>query len=79
MRSVPMGSRGERFTSFDVEAFEVPTGREEDWRFTPLRRLRGLHSGAERTGTATVEVDAPEQVSVDTAARGDERLGVAGS
>jgi Fe-S cluster assembly protein SufD len=24
--------------------FPVPTGREEEWRFTPLRRLRGLHS-----------------------------------
>ena len=23
--------------------FPVPTGREEEWRFTPLRRLRGLH------------------------------------
>jgi len=22
--------------------FPVPTGREEEWRFTPLRRLRGL-------------------------------------
>jgi len=76
---VPMVSRGERFTSFEVEAFEVPTGREEDWRFTPMRRLRGLHSGAGRTGTATVEVDAPERVSVHTAARGDERLGAAGS
>ena len=21
----------------------VPTGREEEWRFTPMRRLRGLH------------------------------------
>jgi Fe-S cluster assembly protein SufD len=24
--------------------FPVPSGREEEWRFTPLRRLRGLHS-----------------------------------
>jgi len=23
-------------------ASPVPTGREEEWRFTPLRRLRGL-------------------------------------
>ncbi len=27
-------------------SFEVPTGREEAWRFTPLRRLRGLHGDA---------------------------------
>ena len=76
-------SRGERFTSFDVDAFEVPSGREEDWRFTPLRRLRGLHNGAERTGTATHEVDhaaagVAGTVRVEQAARGDERLGAAG-
>ncbi|HEY9350207.1 MAG TPA: hypothetical protein VIP75_05900, partial [Acidothermales bacterium] len=27
--------------SFAIEDFPVPTGREEEWRFTPLRRLRG--------------------------------------
>ncbi len=32
----------ERFTSTNPDAFGVPTGREEDWRFTPLRRLRDL-------------------------------------
>jgi Fe-S cluster assembly protein SufD len=45
----------ERFTSYDVEAFEVPRGREEQWRFTPLRRLRGLHDGS-ATADAAVEV-----------------------
>ncbi|MGH3999499.1 MAG: Fe-S cluster assembly protein SufD, partial [Pseudonocardiaceae bacterium] len=49
---VPMVSRGQRFTSYDVDAFEVPTGREEEWRFTPLRRLRGLHQGVAASGTA---------------------------
>ncbi len=28
--------------TFDLEAHPVPTGREEIWRFTPLKRLRGL-------------------------------------
>ena len=27
--------------SFELADFPVPTGREEEWRFTPLRRLRG--------------------------------------
>ena len=35
----------------DPDAFEVPTGREEVWRFTPLRRLRGLHAGEPSTRT----------------------------
>ena len=47
----------ERFLSYDVEAFEVPGGREEQWRFTPLRRLHGLHDGsAPATGAASIAV-----------------------
>ena len=54
---VPAINKGEVFTSFDVNAFEIPSGRDEVWRFTPLRRLRGLHDGtAPATGTATIEV-----------------------
>jgi Fe-S cluster assembly protein SufD len=51
--------------SADPADFAVPAGREEEWRFTPLRRLRGLHSDGE-LGSAgvTVEVDlAPELYS----------------
>ena len=51
--------------SFDVEFFEVPTGREEVWRFTPLKRLRDLHKDAPLgSGTTTVDVDAADGVSV---------------
>jgi Fe-S cluster assembly protein SufD len=32
--------------SHDPADFGVPAGREEEWRFTPLRRLRGLHADA---------------------------------
>ena len=32
--------------SVNPDDFPVPTGREEEWRFTPLRRLRGLHTDA---------------------------------
>ena len=32
--------------SFDLADHPVPTGREEVWRFTPLKRLRGLHDEA---------------------------------
>jgi Fe-S cluster assembly protein SufD len=76
---VPQSSRGERFTSYDVEAFEVPGGREENWRFTPMRRLRGLHDGsAAATGEAKVEADAAPEVRIETVGREDERLGQAG-
>ncbi|GAB2632872.1 Fe-S cluster assembly protein SufD [Nocardia goodfellowii] len=72
-------NKGEVFTSFDVDAFEVPSGRDEEWRFTPLRRLRGLHDGtAVRDGQATIEVNSVEGVTVETVGRDDARLGQAG-
>ncbi|MEU0668663.1 Fe-S cluster assembly protein SufD [Streptomyces lavendulocolor] len=67
--------------SFDVADFPVPHGREEEWRFTPLERLRGLHDGtAVATGDGVrVEVEAPEGVTVETVGRDDARLGKAGT
>lgn len=41
--TAPATDLSPRLSSFDPEAFAVPSGREELWRFTPLRRLRGLH------------------------------------
>jgi Fe-S cluster assembly protein SufD len=50
--TVPATDLSPRLASFDAEAFEVPTGREEYWRFTPMRRLRGLHVAAQGRGGA---------------------------
>ncbi|MER7678694.1 MULTISPECIES: Fe-S cluster assembly protein SufD [unclassified Streptomyces] len=67
--------------SFDVADFPVPHGREEEWRFTPLERLRGLHDGtAVATGDGVkVDIEAPEGVLVETVGRDDARLGTAGT
>ncbi|MDY6870333.1 MAG: Fe-S cluster assembly protein SufD [Actinomycetota bacterium] len=82
IEGTPAGSalnKGEVFTSFDVNAFEVPGGRDEIWRFTPLRRLRGLHDGsAVASGTAHIEVSERPGVTVETVQRDDERLGQGG-
>jgi Fe-S cluster assembly protein SufD len=78
--AVESANKGEVFTSFDVDAFEVPHGRDEIWRFTPLRRLHGLHDGsAVPTGSALIEVTERPGVTIETAQRGDERLGQAGA
>ncbi|MFE6857835.1 Fe-S cluster assembly protein SufD [Nocardia sp. NPDC057668] len=75
----PAVNKGEVFASFDVNAFEIPSGRDEAWRFTPVRRLNGLHDGtAVRDGQATVEVNSVEGVTVETVERTDERLGQGG-
>jgi len=76
----PVASASERFTAYDVEAFEVPSGREENWRFTPLRRLRGLHDGsAPLDGAALVEITgAGDGVTVERVGLDDPRIGEGG-
>ncbi|YCU38080.1 Fe-S cluster assembly protein SufD [Mycobacteroides abscessus] len=72
-------NKGELFSSYDVDAFEVPGGRDELWRFTPLRRLRDLHDGtAVATAAAPVAVNASGGVTVETVERSDDRLGQGG-
>jgi Fe-S cluster assembly protein SufD len=52
--------------SFEVDDHAVPTGREEIWRFTPLKRLRGLHADAEFMPSATACTwNTPEGVRVE--------------
>ena len=64
--------------SFEVDAHDVPTGREEIWRFTPLKRLRGLHDNAPLTGTSYAPAfDAPDGVVIERV-EGDELKGVSG-
>ncbi|MCX0272364.1 Fe-S cluster assembly protein SufD [Nocardia zapadnayensis] len=76
----PAINKGEVFTSFDVNAFEIPSGKDEAWRFTPLRRLRGLHNGtATADGQAGVEVGQVAGVTVETVGRDDARLGQGGT
>jgi Fe-S cluster assembly protein SufD len=67
--------------SFDVADFPVPHGREEEWRFTPLERLRGLHDGtaAATDGGIAVEINAPDGVIVETVGRDDPRIGKGGT
>jgi Fe-S cluster assembly protein SufD len=41
----PAKTKAQALRSYDVADFPPLTGREEEWRFTPLKRLRGLHDG----------------------------------
>ncbi|WP_448628020.1 Fe-S cluster assembly protein SufD [Geodermatophilus sp. URMC 64] len=60
----PTGSPAERFTSTDPEAFGKPSGREEDWRFTPMRRVRPLLNGEPSDAHLTWDTDLPEGVEL---------------
>jgi Fe-S cluster assembly protein SufD len=62
--------------SFELEDHSIPTGREEVWRFTPLKRLKGLHNATFIPGgTETVTSSAPADVRVERVGREDPRLG----
>lgn len=69
------GSPSERFTSRDPEAFEVPSSRDEDWRFTPLASVRALFEPFTPTGALIGTSTAPEPVVVQTVPMSDLRVG----
>jgi Fe-S cluster assembly protein SufD len=50
--------------SYDLADHPVPTGREEIWRFTPLKRLGGILEGQASDAELAWESDLPEGVSV---------------
>ncbi len=75
---VPDSSRAGRLTSYKLADFKPLTGMEEDWRFTPLKRLRGLHSEVLSGAAPTVVVTGPEEVTVESVGRDDRRIGTAG-
>ncbi|MET3950125.1 Fe-S cluster assembly protein SufD [Arthrobacter sp. UYEF36] len=74
---VPDSSRAGRLTSYKLADFKPLTGMEEDWRFTPLKRLRGLHTEVLNGTAPSVSVTAPDSVTVETVGRNDRRIGSA--
>lgn len=55
--------------SFNVDDHINPTGLEEVWRFTPLKRLGGLLDGPAATGTLTETTELPEGATWKTISR----------
>ncbi|WP_433057976.1 Fe-S cluster assembly protein SufD [Dactylosporangium sp. CS-033363] len=76
---VPPKTRAQQVRSFDVADFPALTGREEEWRFTPLKRLRGLDSfdGAGSPAPKVGADELPSGVTVATIDRTDPRVGSA--
>ena len=76
---VPATSKAQRRLSRDVADFPMPTGREEEWRFTPLDRLRGLLEGSAASdgGGVSVAWDGPAAAFVGRVAHDDPRVGSA--
>ena len=74
----PVQTRSERLRSADVHAFAPVTGREAEWKYTPVDRLSALLDGP--LGGSRFEVDAEQRdgVSLAWVPRSEAVVGVAG-
>jgi Fe-S cluster assembly protein SufD len=75
----PPKTKSQALRSYDVADFPALTGREEEWRFTPLKRLRGLASATADTARGPAPKheygQLPAGVSISTVDRDDPRVG----
>ncbi|AZS36636.1 FeS cluster assembly protein SufD [Microbacterium lemovicicum] len=68
---VPVQTRSERPSSFDPADFDAPTGREVNFKYTPVAKLAALFvNEAAPAGVVAVSVDAPAEVEQLTLAVG---------
>ena len=78
-KDVPVQTRSARFTSTEVGEFETVTGREVNWKFTPIAKIDTLLNGeldGSRTPLAMTEVTG---ISSEWIGRNDARIGRAGT
>jgi len=75
--SAPPKTKSQALRSYDVADFPALTGLEEEWRFTPLKRMRGLATGTPAaSGSVRYEyADLPAGVTAGQVDRTDRRMG----
>jgi Fe-S cluster assembly protein SufD len=67
VNGAPPKTKSQALRSYDVADFPALTGMEEEWRFTPLKRLRGLTSATAVSGSVSYAyADLPAGVTVST-------------
>ena len=77
-KHVPVQTRSARFTSTDVSDFEAVTGREANWKYTPIAKIEGLLNGELDGARTPLTVTDVAGVSSEWIARDDARIGRAG-
>ena len=69
-RFVPIQTRSERPASYDPEDFAMPTGREVNWRYTPIDRIRPLLQDEDTESGDDIaidyRIDAPEGFHIES-------------
>ncbi|BCB83426.1 Fe-S cluster assembly protein SufD [Phytohabitans suffuscus] len=72
----PPKTKSQALRSYDVADFPALTGLEEEWRFTPLKRLRGLTGEVVGGPAPAIGYDElPAGVTVSTVDKSDPRVG----
>ncbi|MAT19037.1 MAG: Fe-S cluster assembly protein SufD [Leifsonia sp.] len=77
--TAPVQTRSERFASTDPNEFPAVTGREAEWKLSPVERLRPLIDGELDGSAYAVLYPEVEGVAVEWIGRDDARIGSAGT
>ena len=64
-------ARPDRIASSNPSDFAIPNGREEEWRYTPLKRLGKLHEEVTADQEINYEVVAPAGITYTVVDRKD--------
>ncbi len=75
---VPVQTRSERFASGDVSDFDSVTGREPEWKLTPVSKLQPLLEGELDGGAYEIDAPSAKGYQVSWVAPADAPRGVAG-
>jgi Fe-S cluster assembly protein SufD len=75
---VPVQTRSERFRSVNVADFEQVTGREHEWKLSPVATFADLTGGELDGLRPSIEADEVDGVAVSWIGRDDARIGTAG-
>jgi Fe-S cluster assembly protein SufD len=75
---VPVQTRSERFRSVNVDEFDPITGREHEWKYSPVAAFADLTSGELDGSRIEVESTDASGVTLSWISRDDDRIGRAG-
>jgi len=78
-RRVPVQTRSARTKGFAPSDFEAVTGREVDWKYSPVERVRDLIDGELDGSPYAVQYPEAAGTDVEWIDRADERIGRAGT
>ena len=65
---VPVQTRSERPKSFTPEDFETPTGKEADWKYSPVAEFQELFKNEPGAGNLEISVEGPDALQLSTLA-----------